>query len=309
MKQPEAAETAHTAAGGIRLGTVSVKNIKRKGIVAMKKPFLQALCLLAALTAAAAIHGQTAPDGIRYERNGGGVTVIRYAGKAAALVIPPEISGLPVTSIRLGAFSGCTDLTSVSIPASVTSIGAYAFSGCTGLTGVSIPPSVTSIGDGAFSGCTGLASVSIPASVTSIGDGAFSGCTGLASVSIPPSVTSIGQGAFSGCTDLTGITVDQRNTAYVSVDGVLFTKDQKTLAAYPGGKKGAYSIPASVTEIGQSTFADCASLTSVTIPNSVTAIGWYAFSGCTSLTSVTLSRRTKVGNGAFHQGVRIIYSD
>ena len=58
---------------------------------------------------------------------------------------------------------------------SVTSIGSSAFSGCTGLTSITIPSSVTSIGNGAFSGCTGLTSIEIPNSVTSIGNGAFNG--------------------------------------------------------------------------------------------------------------------------------------
>ena len=56
-------------------------------------------------------------------------------------------------------FSGCTGLTSITIPDSITSIGAYAFSGCTGLTSITIPNSVTSIVTYAFYGCKGLKSV------------------------------------------------------------------------------------------------------------------------------------------------------
>ena len=107
-------------------------------------------------------------------------------------IIPSDGS---VTSISY-AFSGCTGLTSITIPDSVTSIDDYAFWGCTGLTSITIPNSVTSIGSKAFSGCTGLISVTIPDSVTSIGSYAFYDCTGLMSIVIPKSVTNIGDEAF-----------------------------------------------------------------------------------------------------------------
>ena len=65
---------------------------------------------------------------------------------------------------------------------SVTSIGAHAFSGCTGLTSITIPDSVTSIGDGAFEGCSGLTSITIPDNVTRIEGSTFGNCIGLTSI-------------------------------------------------------------------------------------------------------------------------------
>ena len=105
------------------------------------------------------------------------------------------------------ALSGCSGLTSLTIPSSVTSIGYCAFEGCSGLTSLIIPSSVTSIESGAFGFCSSLTSLSIPSSVTSIGDYAFEGCSGLTSLIIPSSVTSIGVEAFSGCSGLTSIYV------------------------------------------------------------------------------------------------------
>ena len=101
------------------------------------------------------------------------------------LVIPEQIQGLPVTSIRDSAFSTCRRLTSITIPGSVTSIWNKAFDRCFSLTSLTIPDSVTSIGDLAFSNCIGLSSITIPDSVTSIGDTAFLGCDGLTLISIP----------------------------------------------------------------------------------------------------------------------------
>ena len=225
----------------------------------------------------------------------------RYTG---SVVIPASVTDnygttYSVTSIY-GAFQDCSSLTSVTIPNSVTSIGAYAFYRCTGLTSVTIPNSVTSIGDHAFDGCSGLTSVTIPNSVTSIGDHAFYKCSGLTSVTIGNSVTSIGAGAFDGCSGLTSINVASDNSNYCLVDGVLFNKDKTTLILYPGGKQGAYTIPNSVTSIGEYAFAGCTGLVSVTIPNSVTSIGNWAFSYCSGLTSVRIGNSvTSIRNGAF----------
>ena len=93
-------------------------------------------------------------------------------------------------------------ITSCMISEKTKVICAYAFSGCTRLTSITIPDSVTNIGSSAFWGCTELTNVTIPDSVTSIGSYAFLSCTGLTSITIGNSVTSIGIRAFSDCTSL-----------------------------------------------------------------------------------------------------------
>ena len=137
-------------------------------------------------------------------------------------------------------------------------------------------------------------------SVTSIGDYAFDGCSDLTSVTIPNSVTNIGNNVFEGCSNLTAITVEGENANYSSTDGVLFNKDKTTLIACPAKKTGSYSIPNSVTNVGDCAFMDCSGLTFVTIPNGVTSIGVSAFGGCSSLTSVTIPNSvTSIGSHAF----------
>ena len=205
-----------------------------------------------------------------------------------------------VSSIGYFAFSVCSSLTNVSIPNSVTDIGSSAFSNCSSLTSVSIPNSVRSIGEEAFFYCSSLTSISIPDSVTSIGNWAFECCSGLTNVSIPNSVTSIGEEAFAYCSSLTAITVNPENPVYCDIDGVLFSKNHTVLFQYPAGKTGSYTIPDSVTSIGNAAFFGCTSLTSVTIPNSVTGIGDKTFSNCTSLTSVTIPNSvTSIGRNAY----------
>ena len=124
--------------------------------------------------------------------------------------------------------------------------------------------------------------------VTSIDSGAFDDCRGLTSISIPDSVTSIGYNAFCDCGSL-NINVDDNNKNYCDIDGVLFTKDKKTLMVYAKDEiQPQYIIPDGVTSIGDEAFGFCRSLTSVSIPDGVTSIGDGAFGWCESLTSVSI---------------------
>ena len=138
--------------------------------------------------------------------------------------------------------------------------------------------------------------------VKEIGSYTFRYCTGLTSITLPNSLTYIGSDAFSGCTGLTSINVDINNSAYSSEYGVLFNKNKTEIITFPAGKNGTYTIPDSVTSIGERAFEFCSGLTSITIPDSVTSIGYYAFHQCTGLTSIIIPDSvTYIGNYALDQ--------
>ncbi len=202
-----------------------------------------------------------------------------------------------VTDIGRAAFADCRNLTSIAIPSSVTGIGNFALGYCTGLTSITIPNGVVSIGDEAFYSCSNLTSITIPNSVTQLGDYVFEDCVKLTSITFGSGLKTIDLDAFYGCPKLASVHVNSANPNYTSVNGVLFNKAKTALVRYPCGNTAkTYAIPAGVTGIDRSAFADCSNLTSVTIPSSVTKMGYYAFGGCAKLSSVTLGSGLKTIN-------------
>ncbi len=230
-----------------------------------------------------------------------------------------------VTTIGDFGFYGCESLTSINIPGALINIGERALNNCDSLTSITvgegnqyftdengilfnkdktaiikyppqksgvsytIPDSVIIIGDYTFYCCNSLISIGIPDRVTTIGNYAFAGCENLTSITVPDGVTTIGDHAFYYCEHLTSITVGEGNQYYTDEDGILFNKDKTAIIQYPPLKSGdRYTIPDSVTAIGDGAFSTCDSLTSITIPDGVTSIGDWAFYSCDGFTSITI---------------------
>lgn len=171
----------------------------------------------------------------------------------------------------------------------VVRIGHEAFYKCSGLTSITIPEGVTSIGYWAFYSCLSLTSVTIPESVTSIEGCAFQDCSSLTSINIPKSVTSIGNGIFMDCSSLHEITVDDENSYFTSINGVLYSKNVTKIYCYPAGlKETTFTIPKTVRSIEPCAFFGCSSLTNIDIPSSVTTIGDAAFGSCTNLKDIVI---------------------
>ena len=224
-----------------------------------------------------------------------------------------------------GAFSDCTALTSIEIPASVETIGNTAFSDCSSLATVTFEKGsrLKTIGNNAYYRCTSLTSIEIPASVETIEkkafmhcsslatvtfekgsqlktiagdsyDGAFSDCTALTSIEIPASVETIEATAFKRCSKLATVTFEKGSQLKTIGGGYSSSSHFGTYSDYYGA------------------FSDCSSLTSIEIPASVETIEATAFKRCSKLTTITFEKGSllkTIGGGYYSSYYHGAFSD
>ena len=234
------------------------------------------------------------------ENDDGTVTITGGNIVTPKLEIPAELDGKKVSAIGMNAFTGNNVITDLVIPEGVKSLDWYCFNTCENLETVTLPDSLEFIDSWAFERCSRLKTINVPANVTRINGG-----------------------AFAQNSSMTSITCDPANKNYVSVNGVLFTKDMKELVAYPGGIQGGYTVPATVNHIGDAAFygalgldsvtilgnldfigfeafAECSKLTDVAIRDGVNYVGYWAFRGCDGIKTLTVPQSvTNIGNQAF----------
>ena len=165
-----------------------------------------------------------------------------------------------------------------------------AFSGCKKLRCVMLSDSITHIGKDAFLGCTSLSS---EGGIFYIGDWIV-GCKNDASaLEIGVSLSRCAVGALCN-TGATEFKVAEKNQYFATVDGVLYSKDLKTLIAYPTMKNDAdFEIPEGVENIGDYAFYNVKSLKNITIPASVRSIGYAALSS-NAFESIKVNEENKI---------------
>ena len=187
----------------------------------------------------------------------------------------------------------------------------------TGITAVVIPKEVLYIRQTAFYNCDELETVVFEeggsdSQALLIESYAFQSCDRLANITLPARLGEVESfsDVFYGCNALANVFVEEGNGFYSSVDGLICDALGTTVLFCPYGRSGSYTMPSTVTAIGESAFAERNRLTEIVIGAYVESIGAHAFEGCTNLTSVTflgsaVANATTIGNYAFYNCVNL----
>lgn len=169
------------------------------------------------------------------------------------------------------------------------------------------------VGKAMLASCEKLKRIVLPLQTTKIEADAFRNCSSLHTIEVPTLVESIETSA--GCTALAEINVQAGNSHYSSKDGVLLSGDGKSILWFPMGKEGEYTLPSTVTTVGDYAFRNCrietfhfadgltsigkyafynSSVKEVSLPSTVKQIPTGLFQKCADLTTVHLGKNTEM---------------
>lgn len=236
-----------------------------------------------------------------YTIQDGKAAVVNCLSTEDTVTVPDTLGGCPVDSAYMGAFSNCY-AKKIILPETVTLIREGTFYGCSFLTELTLPQSVTKIEDNAFGNCQALEKLDLGGAVD-LGKELFENCPKLRSITLSGKCKTFSEDEpFLTCNSLTEINIaGEGDGNFASVDGVLYSKDMKSLIAYPASKSNKeFKIPSEVEIIEQSAFGYANFLETVDLSN-VKYISEYAFEGCDSLTRVKMSKElTTLCSDAFY---------
>ena len=230
-----------------------------------------------------------------------------YTSVSGNIIVPEMVSidnrQLAVNSISSRAFYTCSNITSVTLPATLTRINTYAFYKCQALKTVNIPANVTHMGAYSFADCTALGAIysqiADPAAVT-LQTKVFRNLPSTTVLHVPEGTLNAYNAADQWKdvkNKVEGYTFVEGNLYYnVNLDNIstLEVTHQNEYGASYDNLTGDLNIPEKVNHYGlehtltiiDRAFSQCTGITSVTIPRTVKLFKRSAFDGCTGLRAI-----------------------
>ena len=281
----------------------------------------------------AVFNGNTTIESVKFGDGEATITLPAQAFKNCS-ALKSVTFGNTVTAIPVNCFENCSKLETVTVSDKIVSIGNYAFDKCKVLKDYRFNEGLVTIGDGAFRSCYLITEIVLPDTVESIGGSAF-GTNGESvdgkAVVIERTKIDLGSGlksmgsygvfrnsSYNGILDLPanlatiptfnttnwgfglkGFNIAAENTMYSSVDGVVYSKDGKTLVHVANGMTGTYTMPDTVEVIGNGAFSE-SGVEKVVLNGKIKELPGSAFSDSKIVEVVGLGEIEKMGFMCFY---------
>lgn len=196
-------------------------------------------------------------------------------------------------------FNGSKDIKKIVIGEGITDIASDTFNYCSNVTELVLPTTLVRIRDYAF-GHLAITQISLPEGFTTADGSAFGYCENVTSISLPSTLESMYGSSFD-TTNVSSITIDEHNTNYKTIDGNVYTADEKKLVVYCGAKTATeFTVPEGVEDIDRYAFSTAPNIKKVTLADGMTSVPNTAFRACSSLEEIVLPETvTKICSGAF----------
>lgn len=201
----------------------------------------------------------------------GGVSEKKTSEIQGDIEIPSKVkhNDIVYSVVAIGAksFSGANKLKGITIPSTVKSIGDFAFEGCSSLSKIIFPGGNVEFGEGVFFKCTSVRDITLGSDWKHVNLSRFKWSDSLKVIMLPAKIERI-QGLKS-LKKLENVSVDVNNGKFSSCDGVLYSKDGKTLYGCPRSYSGELKIKDGTEVINSGAFIDCPYITLIDIPATI----------------------------------------
>ena len=208
------------------------------------------------------------------------------------ITIPSSINGKTIKTIYSNVFSDFEfnndKLITLIIPSSIIKIHNNAFSNCNFIEKVVFDSTskLEEINEGVFSYCTNLKEIVFPTTLKKIEKDSFLECKSLTEIILPKTIKFISALAFYKCENLEGFYIDGESEYITIIDGVIYSKNRKTLRIYPYGKKEkTYKVLPEAYSINSEAFYSNPYLETIDL-NNVKSIHSKAFFNCSNLKTI-----------------------
>lgn len=229
-------------------------------------------------------------QGLEYELlDDGTYTVAGIGGfNGKGLVIPAKFEGKSITQIKSKAFYNNQTIKSIIIPKTITKINSQCFAFMSNVESIYL--NCNTICKDSIYYESNLINITVGENVEKIENWGIRNNSNLENLIVCSNKIDINGAQFVN-SNIAKVIINKENTKYKVIEGVLYSKDGKKIYMYPSAKRGDFTIPSEVEEIGKCAFYYNKYLQEVIVPSTVNVIKDNAFENCDNISNININAK------------------